>query len=205
MSSPVVSVVSVVSDPPSTTRRSARPRRAGAAMVLGLALLAGACGDGGGRVLPPPTTGDATRGTALDGDTGDDGTTDARAAADEAGGNDGDPTGADEQASTDGVDPTAPAPPSTTTTTTTTTYVGQEYDDTSPNTAPPIPAEGGCDPGYAGACVPPPPARVTCADLVERNILVTGSDPHGLDPDADGTACPSELPPATDPPAEPLD
>jgi hypothetical protein len=36
--------------------------------------------------------------------------------------------------------------------------------------------------------VPPYPPDVDCAD-VDGPITVTGSDPHGLDADGDGTAC----------------
>ena len=73
--------------------------------------------------------------------------------------------------------------------------MGEEYDDTTPNTATTLPPEGGCDPGYTGACIPRPPRRVTCDDIPERDILVTGDDAQGLDPDADGMACPSPYKP----------
>jgi Flp pilus assembly pilin Flp len=50
-----------------------------------------------------------------------------------------------------------------------------------------------CDPHYAGACIPPPPPKLTCADLRAMGITgvvrVVGGDPHGLDPDGDGIAC----------------
>jgi hypothetical protein len=50
-----------------------------------------------------------------------------------------------------------------------------------------------CDPNYSGACVPSPPPRITCADLVASGVsvpfAVTGSDPQNLDPDGDGLAC----------------
>jgi hypothetical protein len=46
---------------------------------------------------------------------------------------------------------------------------------------------GNCAPGY-DPCVPPYPPDVDCAD-VNGPITVTGSDPHGLDGDDDGTAC----------------
>jgi micrococcal nuclease len=46
---------------------------------------------------------------------------------------------------------------------------------------------GNCAPGY-DPCVPPYPPDVDCAD-VNGPITVTGSDPHSLDGDDDGTAC----------------
>ena len=55
----------------------------------------------------------------------------------------------------------------------------------------PAPAPGGsggnCAPGYQ-PCVPSYPPDVDCAD-VNGPVTVTGSDPHGLDADRDGTAC----------------
>jgi micrococcal nuclease len=54
-------------------------------------------------------------------------------------------------------------------------------------------ASGACDPDYAGACVPPPPPDLDCADLramgLELPVLVVGSDPHRLDGDHDGWGC----------------
>jgi micrococcal nuclease len=51
----------------------------------------------------------------------------------------------------------------------------------------------GCDPNYAGACVPPYPPDVDCADLRARGIAapvrVVGADPHHLDGDGDGLGC----------------
>jgi hypothetical protein len=52
---------------------------------------------------------------------------------------------------------------------------------------PQTPSGGGCAPGYT-PCVPPYPPDVDCAD-VNGPIVVTGSDPHGLDADGDGVAC----------------
>ncbi len=46
---------------------------------------------------------------------------------------------------------------------------------------------GGCAPGYA-PCVPAYPPDVDCAD-VSGPVHVTGTDPHALDGDGDGTAC----------------
>ncbi len=52
----------------------------------------------------------------------------------------------------------------------------------------PAPDPGGnCAPGYR-PCVPSYPPDVDCAD-VNGPISVSGSDPHGLDADDDGTAC----------------
>jgi endonuclease YncB( thermonuclease family) len=58
-----------------------------------------------------------------------------------------------------------------------------------PAPAPQLLAGGGgaCAPGYS-PCVPPYPPDVDCAD-VNGPIMVTGSDPHGLDGDGDGVAC----------------
>ena len=47
--------------------------------------------------------------------------------------------------------------------------------------------QGGCAPGYA-PCVPAYPPDLDCAD-VGGPVSVTGTDPHGLDGDGDGTAC----------------
>jgi Flp pilus assembly pilin Flp len=54
------------------------------------------------------------------------------------------------------------------------------------------PPTASCDPNYAGACLPPYPPDLDCADLRALGIgqvRVIGSDPHGLDPDHDGIAC----------------
>ncbi len=45
----------------------------------------------------------------------------------------------------------------------------------------------GCAPGYS-PCVPVYPPDLDCAD-VNGPVSVTGTDPHGLDGDGDGTAC----------------
>jgi hypothetical protein len=55
-----------------------------------------------------------------------------------------------------------------------------------PQTQPPAPA---CDPNYAGACVPPYPPDVNCADVGVNNFQRIGNDPHRLDTDNDGIAC----------------
>ena len=52
---------------------------------------------------------------------------------------------------------------------------------------------GGCDPNYAGACVPPPPPDLDCQDLRDLGLAlpvrVVGSDPRHLDGDHDGYGC----------------
>jgi endonuclease YncB( thermonuclease family) len=52
---------------------------------------------------------------------------------------------------------------------------------------------GKCDPNYAGACVPPYPPDLDCADLralgLSLPVRVVGSDPHRLDGDGDGWGC----------------
>ncbi|MCX7620136.1 MAG: hypothetical protein N2037_04740 [Acidimicrobiales bacterium] len=69
-------------------------------------------------------------------------------------------------------------------------YLGGDFDDTTPNTVASFGVdENGCDANYAGACVPPLPARTTCEELGAVNIEVVNGDPQGLDPDGDGFAC----------------
>ena len=56
----------------------------------------------------------------------------------------------------------------------------------------PAKVSAGCDPSYAGACVPPPPPDLDCADIRNMGIApvrVVGSDPHRLDGDGDGWGC----------------
>lgn len=51
---------------------------------------------------------------------------------------------------------------------------------------------GGCDPSYVGACIPPPPPDLDCADIEAMGIApvrVVGEDPHRLDGDHDGLGC----------------
>jgi endonuclease YncB( thermonuclease family) len=53
-------------------------------------------------------------------------------------------------------------------------------------------APTGCDPNYAGRCVPPYPPDLDCADIRSRGLApvrVVGSDPHRLDGDGDGLGC----------------
>jgi micrococcal nuclease len=50
----------------------------------------------------------------------------------------------------------------------------------------------GCDPNYAGGCVPPYPPDLDCRDIRARGVApvrVVGSDPHRLDGDGDGLGC----------------
>jgi micrococcal nuclease len=57
-----------------------------------------------------------------------------------------------------------------------------------------VPPKGGCDPSYAGACVPPPPPDLDCKDIRQLGLApvrVVGSDPHRLDGDGDGLGCES--------------
>jgi micrococcal nuclease len=54
------------------------------------------------------------------------------------------------------------------------------------------PPNGKCDPNYTGACVPPYPPDLDCADLRALGLAPVrsiGSDPHGLDGDDDGIGC----------------
>ena len=52
---------------------------------------------------------------------------------------------------------------------------------------------GTCDPNYSGACVPPYPPDLDCADLrtmgLALPVRVIGADPHRLDGDGDGYGC----------------
>ena len=58
-------------------------------------------------------------------------------------------------------------------------------------TAPPTPTRpspAACHPAYPTVCLPPPPPRLGCRDILARRFLVRPPDPHGLDPDANGFA-----------------
>jgi len=46
-----------------------------------------------------------------------------------------------------------------------------------------------CDPSYPTICIPPPPPRLTCSDIPQRNFRVSGADPHRFDPNHDGIGC----------------
>jgi micrococcal nuclease len=50
-------------------------------------------------------------------------------------------------------------------------------------------ASGGCDPNYAGACVPISAADLDCSDIGAHDFRVVGTDVHGLDGNHDGVAC----------------
>jgi Staphylococcal nuclease homologue len=58
--------------------------------------------------------------------------------------------------------------------------------------APTNTANGGCDPNYAGACVPNSATDLDCSDIGAHDFRVVGTDVHGLDGNHDGVAC--ELP-----------
>lgn len=61
-----------------------------------------------------------------------------------------------------------------------------------PTAAPPTATPGPqCDPNYKGACVPPYPPDVNCADIPVKRFQRVGNDPHKLDTDDDGIACES--------------
>jgi micrococcal nuclease len=54
------------------------------------------------------------------------------------------------------------------------------------------PPTGTCDPNYTGACVPPYPPDLDCADLRALGLAPVrsvGSDPHRFDGDGDGVGC----------------
>jgi micrococcal nuclease len=52
------------------------------------------------------------------------------------------------------------------------------------------PASGeGCDPNYAGVCVPVSATDLDCGDVQARNFRVVGTDIHRFDGDHDGIAC----------------
>jgi hypothetical protein len=55
-----------------------------------------------------------------------------------------------------------------------------------------IPSGGsGCDPNYAGACVPTGIGDVDCDQVAGKDFFVVGVDVDGLDRDKDGIACES--------------
>jgi micrococcal nuclease len=58
---------------------------------------------------------------------------------------------------------------------------------------PPSQDTGPCDPNYSGACMPPYPPDLDCADLralaLAPPVSVVGDDPHRLDGDGDGLGC----------------
>ena len=50
-------------------------------------------------------------------------------------------------------------------------------------------SESNCHPSYPDNCIPPPPPDLNCDDIDARNFEVSGSDPHGFDPNNDGIEC----------------
>jgi micrococcal nuclease len=56
-----------------------------------------------------------------------------------------------------------------------------------------VPPSGSCDANYTGACVPPYPPDLDCAELralgLALPVRVVGSDPHRLDADGDRLGC----------------
>ncbi len=50
-------------------------------------------------------------------------------------------------------------------------------------------ARPGCNPNYAGACIPNRPPDVDCSDITARRFRVVAVDDHHFDADGDGIAC----------------
>ena len=46
-----------------------------------------------------------------------------------------------------------------------------------------------CSSAYPEKCIPPPPPRLTCKDVGQKNFLVLPPDPHNFDPDGNGIGC----------------
>jgi cobalamin biosynthesis Mg chelatase CobN len=86
---------------------------------------------------------------------------------------------------------TAPRP------TTTRAAIAPTTTRTTPPTVGPASPKSGCDPNYAGACVPVDPVDVDCGGgsgngpsfVYAKNFQVVGRDVYGLDADGDGIAC----------------
>lgn len=57
------------------------------------------------------------------------------------------------------------------------------------NPPPPNDPPGGCDPNYAGTCIPIVSYDLDCGDVSVKNFQSIGSDPHNFDGDNDGLAC----------------
>ena len=53
----------------------------------------------------------------------------------------------------------------------------------------PVAPRDGCDPNYAGACIPPYPPDLDCGEITARNFRVVGEDVHNFDVDNDRVAC----------------
>lgn len=57
-------------------------------------------------------------------------------------------------------------------------------------TATPVSSQSeSCHPSYPNVCIAPPPPDLNCPGIPYKNIVVAGSDPHGLDGNKDGIAC----------------
>lgn len=54
----------------------------------------------------------------------------------------------------------------------------------------PVVGSSGCDPNYAGACVPIVSYDLNCSDIATK-VQVVGDDPNGFDRDGDGFGCES--------------
>ena len=57
---------------------------------------------------------------------------------------------------------------------------------------PPTSNSSGCDPNYAGACVPISSTDLDCSDIGVHDFQVVGTDVYGFDGDHDGIACESQ-------------
>jgi micrococcal nuclease len=57
------------------------------------------------------------------------------------------------------------------------------------SSVPPTSSGSGCDPNYAGACVPISSTDLDCSDIDAHGFQVVGKDVYGLDRDHDGVAC----------------
>jgi micrococcal nuclease len=60
----------------------------------------------------------------------------------------------------------------------------------SPSTPPPS-GGSGCNPNYAGACIPNVPYDLDCGDIAARGFRVVGTDVYNFDGEGDGIACES--------------
>ena len=85
--------------------------------------------------------------------------------------------------------PTSPAPGPTPTPAPTTSSP-TPTPELSPTPTPTPGSGGGCDPNYAGYCVPAVAYDLDCDDIGHR-VMVIGVDIHGFDSDGDGIGCES--------------
>ena len=53
--------------------------------------------------------------------------------------------------------------------------------------------QASCDPSYPAICIPPPPPKLNCPDILYRDFQVVGNDPHGFDGNHDGVGCESSI------------